>query len=117
MIYSYIAAFLSLGIFCLVYGKLIKPFLPKEVTDKVTAHKGKMLFVVILVIVLSLGSPFRLESTSMTGKTNFATAPTSIEAKREGTPDPINQDITKQGELIKQQRQEIEDEINNDEPK
>jgi len=117
MIYSYIAAFLALSVFCLVYTKLLKPFLEEETATKISNHKYKMLGAVSLIIIVLLGMPVRLESTSMTGKTSFTNTQKSIVEKSEGAKDPLNQDFRKQAEVIKQNQQEIENEINNENPK
>jgi uncharacterized membrane protein len=116
MIYSYISAILSLLVFCLVYVKLIKPFIEKETADKITKHKYKILGSTILLIILILGSPVRLESTTSTGKTNFSAKKVAVVEKNKGVQDPLNQDFRTKGELIKQQQQETENEINEQNP-
>jgi len=88
-------------------------FLPKELTSKLKIHKMFIGTVYIIASIYIIGSPYRLEATEFTGKSNFSQPEQKVVDKRYSSKVDLAEDINKQKNELRKQQEELQNEINN----
>jgi uncharacterized membrane protein YcgQ (UPF0703/DUF1980 family) len=106
MIYFYVQLLL-LYIICVLGYVTFK----HHIHLKIRKHINPIQIILILIAVTIIGSPFKLKSTSISGKTNFSSTPIAVK-KTEADPEPLTQNLQKQYEELKKQQKETENAIN-----
>lgn len=111
MIYLYLYALIFWVVIYIAYQKN-KTKLPHKLTSSLRRNKVITFFTCLFITYLLIGSPVRIESTSLSGKQSFTPVNEPLTDRTEATDKPENEDFRKKGLLIEQNKKEKENAIN-----
>ncbi len=87
-------------------------FLPKELTSKMKEHKMFIGLVYVITSVYLIGSPYRLEATEFTGRSNFSQPEQKLIDKESRAKVDLLSNIKTQKNELRKQQEELQNEIN-----